>query len=81
MSTQMIIRIDDELKNKFDRLARQEGKSVSQVVRELVEQYVTSRDMSAHIDELWDRIGTSLISQGVSTEDIQQAIRDVRESK
>ena len=81
MSTQMIVRLDNELKEKIDRLARKEGKNTSQLVRELIEAYVVERDMSGYIDDLWDRLGAKLAAQGVKPGDIQQAIRDLRSGK
>ena len=38
MNTQMILRIDPELKSKVSNLAKAEGKRVSEVVRELLEE-------------------------------------------
>jgi len=46
MSTQMIIRIDDEVKNRLNKLARLEGKTTSAMVRELIEKYIKERDIS-----------------------------------
>ncbi|MBT8372061.1 MAG: ribbon-helix-helix domain-containing protein [Deltaproteobacteria bacterium] len=40
MTTQMIVRINPELKNKVYKLAKSEGKNVSEVVRELLENYM-----------------------------------------
>ena len=57
MATQMIIRVDPSLKNKVSKLAKAEGKNLSELVRELLEKYTQERDMSAYIDDLWDRIG------------------------
>ena len=57
MTTQMIVRIDPELKNKVNSLAKAEGKSISEVVRELLEEYVKDRDIGLYIDDLWQRIG------------------------
>ena len=45
MTTQMIVRVNPDLKNKVNTLAKAEGKSVSEVVRELLEDYVKNRDM------------------------------------
>ncbi len=39
MPSQMIIRIDTELKDQVNKLARIEGKSVSEVVREMLSEY------------------------------------------
>ena len=60
----MILRLDPELKRRIDRLARAEGKSTSEVVRGLLEQYVRERDISSHIDDLWGRIGGKLKRRG-----------------
>ncbi len=81
MATQMIVRIDPELKNKINKLAKAEGKNVSEVVRELLEDYVRDRDIGSYIDDLWERIGGKLKSRGYTPRDIQRAIREVRTKK
>ena len=81
MNTQMIVRIDPELKNKVNNLAKAEGKSVSEVVRELLEDYVKNRDIGLYIDDLWQRIGDKLISRNIGPKDIQRAIKEVRAKK
>jgi predicted DNA-binding protein len=81
MSNQMIVRIQPELKAKVNTLAKAEGKSVSEVVRELLDGYVKNRDISSYIDDLWDRVGSSLNSRGVKRSDIQRAIKDARISR
>ena len=81
MTTQMIVRIDPELKTKVNRLAKAEGKSVSEVIRELLEGYIRNRDIGAYIDDLWGRIGSKLASHRVKPEGIQDIIRDVRAKK
>ncbi|MCK4830850.1 ribbon-helix-helix protein, CopG family [bacterium] len=81
MTTQMIIRIAPDLKTKVSRLAKSEGKSVSLIVRELLEDYVKNRDIGSYIDDLWDRIGTKLTSKGTKPEEIQRFIREVRAKK
>jgi predicted DNA-binding protein len=78
MSNQMIVRIQPELKAKVNTLAKAEGKSVSEVVRELLDGYVKNRDISSYIDDLWDRVGSSLKSRGARRSDIQRAIKDAR---
>jgi hypothetical protein len=78
MTTQIMVRIEPELKNKVDRLARAEGKTVSNVVRELLADYVKERDIGDCIDSLWDRIGGKVTSQGVTQSQIPKIIRDVR---
>ena len=81
MTTQMIVRIDPELKTKVNNLAKAEGKSVSEVVRELLEDYVKNRDIGSYIDDLWQRIGDKLISRKVGPQEIQRAIQEVRAKK
>ena len=81
MSTQMIVRINPELKNKVHRLAKAEGKSVSEVVRELLEDYVKNRDIGLYIDDLWQRIGDKLVSRKVGSKEIKRAIQEVRTQK
>ncbi len=81
MTTQMIVRIDPELKNKVNSLAKSEGKSVSEVVRELLEDYVKNRDIGLCIDDLWQRAGDKLVSRKVGPKDIQRAIQEVRAKK
>lgn len=78
MTTQMVIRIDDGLKNQFSRLAKREGKSLSELVRELLLKYAQERDASGHIDQLWQRIGATLEDQGVTEAMIERAITEVR---
>ena len=81
MTTQMIVRINPELKNKVNSLAKAEGKSVSEVVRELLEDYVKDRDIGLYVDDLWQRIGDKLISRKIGPKEIQRAIQDVRAKK
>ena len=78
MTTQMIVRIDPDLKAKVNNFAKAEGKSVSEVVREVLEEYVKTRDIDSYIDNLWDRIGGKLASSGVGPKDVKRVIRDVR---
>lgn len=81
MTTQMIVRINPELKNKVNSLAKAEGKSVSEVVRELLEDYVKNRDIGLYVDDLWQRIGDKLVSRKVGPKEIQRAIQEVRAQK
>ena len=81
MSTQMIVRINPELKNKVNSLAKAEGKSISEVVRDLLEDYVKNRDIALYIDDLWQRIGNKLVSRKIGPNEIQRAIREVRAQK
>ena len=81
MTTQMIIRIDPDIKNKFNKLVRVEGKTTSQMVRELIEGYIKERDIGVYIDDLWGRIGGKLRSKGVRQRGIDKAIKEVRKSR
>jgi len=81
MATQMMVRINSDLKNKVNNLAKAEGKNVSEVVRELLEDYVRDRDISFYIDDLWERIGEKLKSRGYTLNDIHRVIREVRTKK
>ena len=81
MTTQMIVRIDDDLKKHFNKLAQSEGKNSSQVVRELIESYIQEHDIGSYIDVLWDRVGEKLTEKGVSTAKIKKAIRETRAGK
>ena len=81
MTTQIIVRLDPELKAKVNNLARAEGKSISEVVRQLLEDYVRDRDIGSYVDDLWGRIRGKLTSRGLTAKDIQRAIREVRAKK
>lgn len=78
MTSQLLVRLDPELKAQMQKLARAEGKNASQVVRELVEEYVAERDMAGAIDRLWNSIGENLSSRGVESGDIARAIAELR---
>jgi predicted DNA-binding protein len=78
MATQMIIRVESSLKNRVSQLAKAEGKNLSELVRELLEQYTQDRDIGAYIDNLWERIGQNFSENNVSQTDIEEAIKQVR---
>ena len=77
MTTQMIIRVESSLKDKVSKLAKSEGKNLSELVRELLENYTKERDMGNYIDDLWSSIGKKLSVDNVES-DIEKAIRQVR---
>lgn len=77
-TNQMIIRIDPKLKATFDRFARQEGKSTSQLVRDLMTRYIQDHDMSYYIDDLWERTGTALKAKGVTPTSLEKIIKETR---
>ena len=81
MATQMIIRIDPEVKDRFNKLARMEGKTTSQALRKLIENYIKDRDIRTYIDDLWNRIGRKLRSKAVGQKGIGGAIKKVRKSR
>ncbi len=81
MSTQMLIRINEELKEKLRRLSRREGKTTSQKVRELIENYIKDNDMAPYMDEIWNSIGSRLAEKGVQQADMEKAAGDVRKKK
>jgi predicted transcriptional regulator len=81
METQMIIRIDPDLKDRLSRLARAEGKTTSQIVRELIRDYIKERDIGAYIDGLWNRIGEKLAARGGRPADIEKAVAKTRKKR
>jgi len=81
MATQMIIRMDPELKNRLNKLARVEGKTTSQMVRELIEDYIREKDIATYIDNLWDRIGGKLRAKGITQGDINRTIKESRRNR
>jgi predicted DNA-binding protein len=78
MQSQMMVRIDPELKAKVNNIAKSEGKSISEVVRELLEDYVRDRDIGLYIDDLWNRIGNKMSLRGFGPGDITRAIQEAR---
>jgi len=81
MAKQMVIRIDEETKERFQRVSRMEGKTASEKMRELIESYVRKADLSQVVDDLWERIGTKARKSGVSEEDVDRIIRETRTSR
>jgi predicted DNA-binding protein len=78
MVSQILIRVDKELKDKFQRLSRMEQKSVNKKVRELMEEYVKDHDMEAAMRSLWDEIGQSLRKKGYKASDVNKMVKEVR---
>lgn len=81
MTTQLLVKVDDSLKEMLAKLARAEGKNSSQVVRELVQAYVRDRDIGAYVDGLWARIGDGMKSRNLKSADVSRAIQAVRRRK
>lgn len=81
MGDQLVIRIDSKTKEKFYELARMEGKSASEKVREMVETYIRTMDIGPVVDDLWDRIGSKMKQKGVTERNVRKAIKDARASR
>ena len=81
MAEQLLIRMDPELKRKLTKLAAMEGKTSTQIVRDLIEDYIKRRAVTSYIDALWERIGQSLKAAGVGAGDVAKAVREARKSK
>ena len=81
MEKQMMIRIDKETKDKFSRIARMEGKTSSEKVRELVNIYIADNDLSSVVDDLWSRISEKIKIKRFKEEDIDTIIKEARSSK
>jgi len=80
MTMQMLIRIDEEKRKTLDRLSKSEGKTTSEVVRELIDTFITQHDVSGYIDGLWGRIGQTLRHKGYSEADIPGLIKASRKA-
>ncbi len=78
MSTSLIVRMDKEKKERFDRIARRRGKSSSEVIRELVDGYIERHDMRGYLKTLWDDIGADLKEKGYTVKDVDRVIKEVR---
>ncbi len=78
MATQLVVRIDPEIKEKLMKLARIEGKSASDKVREMVTEYVAQSDLSAIVDDLWARISDKVRKKGITARDVDRTIAQVR---
>ncbi|MFB6346981.1 MAG: ribbon-helix-helix protein, CopG family [bacterium] len=80
MSDQMNVRINADLKEQFQRLAQDEGKSASEKIRELMSEYIKERDISAYVGDLWERTSEKFEQKGIDKSDIDDAIKRVRSS-
>jgi len=81
MTNTMLIRLDSDCKLGISRLAKLEGKTASQIIRELISQYIKERDISGYIDLLWKRIGDEIRESGFSEKDVNRIIKEVRAKK
>jgi predicted DNA-binding protein len=80
MATQMIVRINEEQREKLNQLSRAEGKATSQVVRELIDDFIKEHDISGYIDGLWERIGVRFTSKGHTPKDVRRFVRESRKA-
>ncbi len=78
MSKQLIVRIDPGLKDRLFKMAQSEGKPASKMVRDIIAEYVKERDIGAHIDDLWTRVGEKLKAKGATPQRISAAIDESR---
>lgn len=81
MNTQLIIRIEQRKKDRLLKTARREGKTASEKVRELVDDYVAKNDFATIVDDLWNRISKKAQEKGITEKEIDRVIKEVRESK
>jgi predicted DNA-binding protein len=81
MNTSLIVRMDKEKKERFDRMARRRGKTSSEVIREFVESYVERNDMRGYLGKLMDEIGADFKKRGITQKDIDRAIKEDREEQ
>lgn len=79
--TQMIVRLDSAAKQRLGRLARAEGKSTSQLVRDVLDDYIRDRDPAAHIDDLWSRMARSIEAGGWRPDDVERVVSEVRRAR
>jgi ribbon-helix-helix CopG family protein len=79
MNTQLIVRIDKLKKEQFERTARKRGKTVSEVLREFIDDYIKRHDMAGYLGKLMDEIGEGFKRDGITLEDVERTIREVRE--
>jgi predicted DNA-binding protein len=77
----MILRVDSETKEKLTKLARREGKTASQLVRDLIEGYIKDKDIGTYIEDLWGRVGKSLESRQVTRKEVEKAVKEVRRAR
>jgi|WetSurMetagenome_2_1015567.scaffolds.fasta_scaffold93816_2 hypothetical protein len=80
MTTQMIVRIDPKKREQLTRLSRAEGKATSELVRELIDNFIREHDISGYIDDLWQRTGSIMTKKGRSIKDIARVIKESRKA-
>jgi predicted DNA-binding protein len=78
MRAQLIIRLDHATKERFTRIARQEGKTASEKIRELLNSYIRKSDLSIVVDDIWTSISNRMRQNGVTEDDVDRVIGEVR---
>lgn len=81
MTSQILVRVDKDTKDKFQRLSRFEQKSVNEKLRELMNDYIENHNIDSTIKVLWSEIGVSLKKKGYKVSDVDKTIRKVRSGK
>ncbi|MEO8009828.1 MAG: ribbon-helix-helix protein, CopG family [Betaproteobacteria bacterium] len=81
MGDQISIRMDPALKKQLARAAKIEGKTSSEVIRALVEDYLRQRDVGAYVDSLWERFGEDFKARKLIAKDVPAAIKASRKSR
>jgi predicted DNA-binding protein len=81
MGDQILIRMDPALKEQLARAAKIEGKTSSEVIRALVEDYLRQRDVGAYVDSLWERFGKDFKARKLTAKDVPTAIKASRKSR
>lgn len=81
MGDQILIRMDPALKQQLSKAARMEGKTSSEVIRTLVEDYLRQRDVGAYIDSLWDRFGKDFKARKLTAGDVTAAVKASRKAR
>lgn len=76
-----MIRLDPKTKAALQKIAKNEGRSVSDVMRQLVQDYIKDKDMAAYIDDVWSRMGSKMKQSKVDEKKIREAIKEVRKAK
>ncbi len=81
MTSQILVRVDKNLKDKFRRLSGTERKSVNEKLRELMEEYVKEHSLAPAMESLWDEVGLSMKKKGYKAADVEKMVRKIRTTK
>lgn len=81
MGDQILIRMDPALKEQLAKVAKMEGKTSSEVIRALVEDYLRQRDVGAYVDSLWDRLGKDFKARKLTARDVTAAVKASRKAR